>query len=79
MDGLRARVRDGYLTLHEPTSLPEGSEVVLGVVDGGDDLDDAERARLEAVLQESWSSACAGDTVAVEDVLKDLEAIESRE
>lgn len=77
MDGLKARVRDGYLTLHEPTTLPEGTEIQLGIADGGDNLDDADRAKLEAALQESWASACAGDTVLAEDVLKDLEAIES--
>ena len=45
---VRAHVRNGRLVLHEPTDLPEGSEVELEAV--GDDLDDEDRARLHAAL-----------------------------
>lgn len=36
--------------MDEPISLPDGTELELVVADGGDDLDDEERARLLASL-----------------------------
>ncbi len=50
---LKAHVRSGRLVLDEPTELPEGSEVELVLADDGDDLDDADRARLHASLDRS--------------------------
>lgn len=51
MDGLRAKVRGGRLLLDAATTLPEGTEIELVLADGGDDLDDAERARLHAAIE----------------------------
>ena len=45
---LRARVTNGRLVLDEPTTLPEGTEVEVALVQ--DDLDDKDRARLHAAL-----------------------------
>ena len=46
--------------MDEPTELPEGTELVLAVVDGGDDMDDVERARLHESLRRSIGQAKAG-------------------
>lgn len=61
MPAIHARVKNGRLVVDEPTSLPEGSEVRLWVVDG-DDLDDAERAALHEAISEGLDDAKAGRT-----------------
>jgi hypothetical protein len=43
MSPLRARVENGRLVLHEPTTLPEGTVIELVADDEGDDLTDDER------------------------------------
>ncbi len=63
MHALRARVRNGRLVLDEPTSLPEGAEVVLMAVDGEDDLTDQEREALHDALRTSIAEAQAGKVV----------------
>ena len=50
---LKARVHDGRLILDEPIDLPEGTEVDLVPANDGDDLDDADRARLHAAITRS--------------------------
>jgi hypothetical protein len=60
MQGLRAVVRNGRLVMDEPTELPEGTELTLTVLDEGDDLDDADRARLHESLRRSMTQAKAG-------------------
>jgi hypothetical protein len=57
MAPLRARVKNGRLILDEPTNLPEGTEVELAPVD---ELDDQERARLHAALDEADDELRAG-------------------
>jgi hypothetical protein len=69
MQSLKAHVRNGRLVLDEPTELPEGTEVVLAVVDEGDDLDDAERARLHESLRRSIAQSKAGQLVDGDEVI----------
>lgn len=69
-----ARVKNGRLTLDEPTDLPEGSVVPLEVVDDFDDLDDDERAELHESLRESIEQMKAGETISVEQALSELRA-----
>jgi hypothetical protein len=69
---LRARVENGRLVLNEPTDLPEGSEVELAVVDGGDELDDGDRARLHAALEASEKEFRAGLGVPASEVIAEL-------
>lgn len=76
MKALKARVRGGRLTLDEATTLPEGTEVDLGMIDPGDQLDEAERARLHEALKASWASARAGRTISAEELLERLDADE---
>ena len=72
MKTLRAEVRNGRLTLDEPTSLPEGTVLELAQVDIDDDLDEAERAALHAALDASWESVRRKETNPVEDILDRL-------
>jgi hypothetical protein len=74
MSTLRAHVRDGRLVLDEAVDLPEGTEVSLALADEGDELDEAERAALNAALERSWAQAQAGQTAPVEAVLSRLRA-----
>ena len=62
---LRARVRNGRLTIDEPTNLPEGAEVTL-VVTPDDELDEGERARLHAALLASEAEWAEGGVPAAE-------------
>jgi hypothetical protein len=55
---LRARVTNGRLVLNEPTTLPEGTEVEIAVVE--DELDDDDRARLHAALDAANAELLAG-------------------
>ncbi len=64
MHTLRARVVDGRIRLDEVTDLPEGSEVVLAVIDD---------EGIEAALGEALDDLAAGDEgVSAADVLSQL-------
>jgi hypothetical protein len=69
-----AHVKNGRLTLDEPTDLPEGSVVPLEIVDDWDDLDDEERAELHESLRESIEQMNAGQTISLEQALAELRA-----
>lgn len=68
---MRARVRNGRLTLDEPTDLPEGTEVELAAIDA-DDLDDEDRARLHEALDASEVELRAGLGIPAADVIAEL-------
>jgi hypothetical protein len=77
MQPLKAHVRKGRLVLDEPTELPDGEEVELLPVDavlaqGGDGLDDEERARLHDSLKRGFEDVKAGRTVDADTVLQRL-------
>ncbi|HZJ67458.1 MAG TPA: hypothetical protein VFD36_28315 [Kofleriaceae bacterium] len=77
MQPLKAHVHNGRLVLDEPTDLPEGDVVELVQLDevlknGGDDLDDEERAALDRAIEESFADEEAGRLVDVADVIADL-------
>jgi hypothetical protein len=69
-----ARVKNGRLTLDEPTDLPEGSVVPLEIADEWDELDDEERAELHESLRESIEQMKAGETISLEQALAELRA-----
>ena len=80
MHALKAQVKNGRLVLDEPTDLPEGEVVELVPVDevlanGGDLLDDEERAALHRELELSMAEADAGET---EDFGKVISELRSR-
>lgn len=72
MSTLRAFVRNRRLIMNEPTDLPEGTEIELTAADSADELDEEERSRLHAALQQSWASAQAGRTFPAEKILRKL-------
>ncbi len=74
-NALKAHVQSGRLVLDEPTTLPEGAEVLL-FVDPADDLDDENRAELEALLDESIEDGRAGRLVSNEDAFRNMERAE---
>jgi hypothetical protein len=69
---LRAHVHNGRLTLDEPTELPEGSEVQLVPAIELDDLDDDDRARLHAAIDEGIDQMRRGETMSAEQFLREL-------
>jgi hypothetical protein len=71
---LRARVRGGRVVVEDTIDLPDGTELRLLVVDDGDELDDDDRARLHAAIEESQSQIDRGETVPLDQVLADLRA-----
>jgi hypothetical protein len=71
---LTARVHNGRLVLDEPTPLPEGAEVTLQVIDG-DELEDDERARLHAAIEEGLEDADAGRVISMEESLAEIRAL----
>jgi hypothetical protein len=72
---MHARVKNGHLTLNEPTDLPEGTVVPLVIADNWDDLDDAERAQLHEAIREGIEDMEAGRTV---DAKRAIAALRSR-
>jgi len=77
MQPLKAHVRNGRLLLDEPTDLPEGEVVELVQLDdvlanGGDDLDDEERAALRRELEASFAEQEAGQLIDLADAIADL-------
>lgn len=71
---IKARVTAGRLVVDEPTDLPEGTEVELLALDPGDWLDEAERAALDAALDESDADVAAGRLVDADEILRELES-----
>ena len=67
---LKARVHDGRLILDEPIDLPEGTEVELVPANDGDDLDDADRARLHAAITRSAEQFRSGRSIPADKVLE---------
>ncbi len=72
MSELRAKVTKGRLVLDEPTDLPDGTVLDLVVDDEGDDLDQAERAALDAAISRAWEQVKNGQAKPAADVLADL-------
>ena len=70
---LHAVVKNGRLVLDEPTDLPEGTELELIVADGGDDLDDEERARMHASIGRGLADIEAGRVTDIDEVLSELD------
>ena len=74
MHALKARVVNGRYVIDEPALLPEGAEVELQLI-GGDDLDDEERARLHAAIEEGLEDADAGRVISMEQSLAEIRAL----
>ena len=66
--GLRATVRNGRLVVDEEIKLPEGTELELVLDDEGDDLDERERAALNASIAISLEQEARGEVKPMEQV-----------
>jgi hypothetical protein len=71
---LKAHVRDGRVVVDEPTELLEGSEVRVALVDD-DEMDEAERSKLEEALEESEAELEAGLGVSEDQLWEKLRAL----
>lgn len=70
---IKATVRDGRIVVDEPTSLPEGREVELCVVND-DGLGEDERARLHASIARGLGDGRAGREAELGAFLDQLDA-----
>lgn len=61
MNALKAHVKNGQIVLDEPSDLDEGAELLVFPL--SDDMDETDRAELNAILDESLQQLDAGDTV----------------
>jgi hypothetical protein len=68
---LKALVKNGHLVLDEPTTLPEGAEVALVLVED-DDLSSEQRARLHASLDRAMDDEDAGRIIDTEQFLAEV-------
>ena len=75
MTAVKALVKNGRLMLDEPTDLPEGTVVPLEIAHDWDDLDDEERAALNASIEEAERELDAGQAVSEEELWARLRAI----
>ena len=71
---VKAKVRRGRLVVDEPYDAPDGTEVDLAVIDDGDSLDEAERAKLHAALRASHEEIARGEVVPSDELLPKLRA-----
>ena len=69
---LRAHVANGRLVVDESVDLPDGAEVQIAVVDGGDQLDDEDRARLHAAIEQAQDELDRGESIPAAEFLADL-------
>lgn len=74
---VKAQVRNGRLTVDEPTDLPEGQVVYLKPVEGivpeiDEQRDEADRDALHAELEASIAEADAGQTEDFANVIDEL-------
>lgn len=81
MQALKAQVKGGRLVLDEPTDMPEGEVIELVPLDealanGGDELDDEERARLHATIEAAEAELDAGQVGSEDELWARLRAIE---
>lgn len=72
MPSLRARVQKGRLIIDEPTDLPEGTVLDLVVDDEGDDMDDSERAALDAAIAHALDAVRAGKVRPASEIVAEL-------
>lgn len=69
---LRAHVETGASSWTRASILPEGAEVQIAIVDGGDQLDDEDRAGLHAAIEQAQNELDCGEGVPAGEFLADL-------
>jgi hypothetical protein len=73
MQVIRTTVRNGRIVVDEPTSLPEGHEVALRVLDD-DQMNDEERLRLHGSIVRGIRDGRAGREMELDSFLDQLDA-----
>jgi len=71
---LRAHVAQGRIVVDEPVDLPDGTEVRVEIVNDSNDLDDADRARLHAAIEQSQDEIDRGEGVPAAQLIAELRA-----
>jgi UDP-N-acetyl-D-mannosaminuronate dehydrogenase len=74
MHTVKAVVKNGRLVVDEPTTLPDGTEYELQLVDTGDDLDDEQRVALHRSIAIGLEQARRGEVQPADQVLRELRA-----
>ncbi len=69
---LRGHIENGKIVVDEGVDLPDGTEVRLTLVNDADDLDEEDRARLHAALDESQAEIDRGEGVPAREVIAEL-------
>ena len=69
---LRGHIENGRIVVDERVDLPEGTEVKLSLVDEADDLDEEDRARLHAALDQAQSEIDRGEGIPASEVIAGL-------
>ena len=72
MQPLRATVKNGRITIDEPTDLPEGTTLYLEPIETLDDMDPDERQALQAVLDRSMEEERQGKVIPASVVLAEM-------
>lgn len=69
---LRGHIENGRIVVDERVDLPEGTEVKLSLVDEADDLDDEDRVRLHAALDQAQGEIDRGEGIPASEVIAGL-------
>ena len=69
---LRGHIENGRIVVDEGVDLPEGTEVKLSLVDEADDLDEEDRARLHAALDQAQNEIDRGEGIPASEVIAEL-------
>jgi hypothetical protein len=75
MSVMRARVRGGHIVVEEPTNLPEGTELMLLIVEADDEITPEERADLDAMIERGRKDIAAGNGISSEELLARVRAL----
>ena len=75
---LTARLQQGRFILDTPDVDEDLPPLTLVIEDPGDDLDDEERAALEALIDESFEASARGDSRPASELLAELRARSGR-
>jgi hypothetical protein len=69
---LRGHIENGRVVVDERVDLPDGTEVKLALVDDADDLDEEDRARLHAALDQAQDEIDRGEGIPASEVIAEL-------
>ena len=69
---LRGHIQNGRVVVDERVDLPDGTEVKLALVDDADDLDEEDRARLHAALDQAQDEIDRGEGIPANEVIAEL-------